>query len=151
MITLQFHLQPQSEYLAFKGQNITFTVDVLLTRILYSVTPGPAVIRELFARSIYWVHIFPCSEMMWSLYEIIHICTVCEYSRLILITIASCHICAPTCSFGDAVALLRESYRPACLEKFSCFLQLSDRAYVPGARCIDLFLLWSFKSHRIQI
>ena len=22
-----------------------------------------------------WVHIFPCSEMMWSLYEIIHICT----------------------------------------------------------------------------
>ena len=27
------------------------------------------------ARSIYWVHVFPCSEMMWSLYEIIHICT----------------------------------------------------------------------------
>ena len=29
------------------------------------------------ARSVYWVHtcIFPCSEMMWSLYEIIHICT----------------------------------------------------------------------------
>ena len=26
------------------------------------------------ARSIYWVHIFPCSEMIWSLYEIIHIC-----------------------------------------------------------------------------
>ena len=25
--------------------------------------------------SIYWVQIFPCSEMMWSLYEIIHICT----------------------------------------------------------------------------
>ena len=67
--------------LAFKGQNITFTVNVLLTRILYSVTPGPAMIRA-----------------------------VCEYSRLILITVASCHICAPTCSFGDAVALLRESY-----------------------------------------
>ena len=64
--------------LAFKGQNITFTVNVLLTRILYSVTPGPAMIRA-----------------------------VCEYSRLILITVASCHIC----SFGDAVALLRESYR----------------------------------------
>ena len=24
---------------------------------------------------IYWVHIFPCSEMMWNIYEIIHICT----------------------------------------------------------------------------
>ena len=41
---------------AFKGQNITFTVNVLLTRIPYSVTPGPAIIRA-----------------------------VCEYSRLILI------------------------------------------------------------------
>ena len=51
---------------AFKGQNITFTVNVLLTRILYSVKPGPAMIRA-----------------------------VCEYSRLILITVASCHICAP--------------------------------------------------------
>ena len=37
---------------------ITFTVNVLLTRILYSVTPGPAMIRA-----------------------------VCEYSRLILITV----------------------------------------------------------------
>ena len=67
---------------AFKGQNITFTVNVLLTRILFIVTPGPAMIRA-----------------------------VCEYSRLILITVASCHICAPTCSFGDDVAILRESYR----------------------------------------
>ena len=31
--------------------------------------------HTLGARSIYWVHIFPCSEMMRSLYEIIHICT----------------------------------------------------------------------------
>ena len=31
--------------------------------------------HTLGARSIYWLHIFPCSEMMWSLYEIIHICT----------------------------------------------------------------------------
>ena len=31
--------------------------------------------HTLGARSIYWVHIFPCSEMMSSLYEIIHICT----------------------------------------------------------------------------
>ena len=31
--------------------------------------------HTLEARSIYWVHIFPCSEVMWSLYEIIHICT----------------------------------------------------------------------------
>ena len=30
----------------------------------------------------------------------------------------------------------------ACLEKFVCFLQLSDRAYVSGARCISFFLLW---------
>ena len=43
---------------AFKGQNITFTVNVLLTRILYSVTPGPAMIRAVY-----------------------------EYSRLILITV----------------------------------------------------------------
>ena len=44
---------------AFKEQNITLTVSVLLTRILYSVTPGPAMIRA----------------------------AVCEYSRLILITV----------------------------------------------------------------
>ena len=31
--------------------------------------------HTLGAGSIYWVHIFPCSKMMWSLYEIIHICT----------------------------------------------------------------------------
>ena len=31
--------------------------------------------HTLGARSIYWVHIFPCSEIMWSIYEIIHICT----------------------------------------------------------------------------
>ena len=31
--------------------------------------------HTLGARSIYWVHIFPCSEVMWSIYEIIHICT----------------------------------------------------------------------------
>ena len=29
----------------------------------------------------------------------------------------------------------------ACLAKFSCFLQLSDRAYVSGARCIGVFLV----------
>ena len=31
--------------------------------------------HTLGARSIYWVHIFPCSEVMWSIYETIHICT----------------------------------------------------------------------------
>ena len=31
--------------------------------------------HTLGARSIYWVHFFPCSEVMWSIYEIIHICT----------------------------------------------------------------------------
>ena len=39
----------------------------------------------------------------------------------------------------------------ACLEKFLCFLQLSDRAYVSGARCMGLFLLCSFWYHRIQM
>ena len=34
--------------------------------------------HTLGARSIYWVHIFPCSEMMRSLYEIIHICTAVQ-------------------------------------------------------------------------
>ena len=43
---------------AFKEQNITLTVSVLLSRIMYSVTPGPTMIRA-----------------------------VCEYSRLILITV----------------------------------------------------------------
>ena len=33
----------------------------------------------LGARSVYWVHIFPCSEVMWSIYEIIHICTAVVY------------------------------------------------------------------------
>ena len=32
--------------------------------------------HTLGARSNYWVHIFPWSEMMWSIYEMIHICTV---------------------------------------------------------------------------
>ena len=43
---------------AYNGQNTTFTVNVLLARILCSVTPGPAIIRA-----------------------------VCKYSRLILITV----------------------------------------------------------------
>ena len=35
--------------------------------------------HTLGVRSIYWVHIFPCSEVMWSIYEIIHICTAVVY------------------------------------------------------------------------
>ena len=31
--------------------------------------------HTLGARSIYWVHFFPCSEIMWNIYGIIHICT----------------------------------------------------------------------------
>ena len=65
---------------AFKEQNITLPVSVLLTRILY--TPGPAMIRA-----------------------------VCEYSRLILITVVI--FVLQRFPFGDAVALLRESYRLA--------------------------------------
>ena len=37
--------------------------------------------HTLGARSIYWVHIFPCSEMMWSICEIIHIWTA-ELNKL---------------------------------------------------------------------
>ena len=32
--------------------------------------------HTLGARSIYWVHFFPCSEIMWNIYEIIHIWTI---------------------------------------------------------------------------
>ena len=45
------------------------------TRDLRDALPTELWSHILGARSIYWVHIFPCSEMMWSLYEIIHICT----------------------------------------------------------------------------
>ena len=31
--------------------------------------------HTLGARSIYWVHFFPCSEIIWNIYEINHICT----------------------------------------------------------------------------
>ena len=39
----------------------------------------------------------------------------------------------------------------ACLEKFLCFLTLSDRAFVSSPRCIGLFLLWSLWYHKIQM
>ena len=48
------------------------------------------------------------------------------------------HICLRMFFFGDAVALLRESY--VCLEILLCFLHLCDRAYVLRAQCIGLFL-----------
>ena len=48
------------------------------------------------------------------------------------------HICPRMFFFGDAVALLRESY--VCLEIFLCFLHLCDRTYVSRARCIGLFI-----------
>ena len=35
--------------------------------------------HTLGAWSIYWVHIFPCIEVMRSMYEIIHICTAVVY------------------------------------------------------------------------
>ena len=47
--------------------------------------------HTLGARSIYWVHIFPCSEMMWSLYEIIHI-LYCGWSLFTFIYICSTNI-----------------------------------------------------------
>ena len=31
--------------------------------------------HTLGARSIYWVHMFSCSEVIWCIYEIIHFCT----------------------------------------------------------------------------
>ena len=40
----------------------------------------------LGARSIYWVHIFPCGEMTWSLYEIIHSCAAgCRWKWRVII------------------------------------------------------------------
>ena len=38
-----------------------------------------------------------------------------------------------------------------CLETFSCFLQLINRAFVSIARCLGFFLFWSFWYHRIQM
>ena len=39
--------------------------------------------HTLGARPIYWVHFFPCSEIMWNIYEIIHVCTaVCTFQLL---------------------------------------------------------------------
>ena len=52
--------------------------------------------------------------------------------------------------FIKAMALLWKSLY-ACLEKFLCFLPLSNRAYVSAARCIGLFLLWSLWYHKIQM
>ena len=49
-----------------------FRCDALPTK-LWSHTLG--------ARSIYWVHIFPCSEMMWSICEIIHWTVVVDESE----------------------------------------------------------------------
>ena len=46
----------------------------------------------------------------------------------------------PTFFFGDALALLRESYTFVWRKSY-VFLALSDRAYVSGARCIGFFLL----------
>ena len=44
----------------------------------YDALPTELWSHTLGARSIYWVHIiFPCSEVMWSIYEIINICTNC--------------------------------------------------------------------------
>ena len=39
------------------------------------------------------------------------------------------HICLPTCFFGDVVRLVPKKLY-VCLEKFFCFLQLSDRATI---------------------
>ena len=50
------------------------------------------------------------------------------------------HICPPTFIFGDAVALLQESYM-LVQRNSHVFLALSDRAFVSGAQCIGFFLL----------
>ena len=52
----------------------------VVTAFLSDALPTELWSHTLGARSIYWVHIFPCSEMMWSLYEIIHFCTSCTSS-----------------------------------------------------------------------
>ena len=38
-----------------------------------------------------------------------------------------------------------------CVETFLCFLQLSDRSYVPRARCLGLSVVCSFWHHMIQM
>ena len=54
----------------------------MLYQLSYEATLG--------VRSIYWAHIFPCSEMMWSLYEIIHICTaVVDESGVIIAVVTA--------------------------------------------------------------
>ena len=45
------------------------------------------------------------------------------------------HICPPTFFFGDAVALLRESFTLVLKNPYA-FLALSDQAYVCLARCV---------------
>ena len=85
---------------AFEGQNMTFTVNVLLTCILYCDAG-------------------PCYD--WN-------CLQVQY-------INSFFFLRRRRSFTS-----RKLY--ACLEKFLCFLQLSDRIYVSGARCTSFFLLW---------
>ena len=39
-------------------------------RYRYDALPTELWSHTLGARSIYWVHIFPCSEIMWNIYEI---------------------------------------------------------------------------------
>ena len=50
-------------------------------------------------------------------------------------------ICPPTFFFGDATALLRDSYALVQRHSYLSFLQLSDRAYVSAAQCLSFFLL----------
>ena len=44
-------------------------------------------------------------------------------------------MCPPTFFFGDAVALLRESYTLVWKNPY-VFLALPDQAYVSGAQCV---------------
>ena len=65
--------------------------------------------------------------------------SVCKHSRLILITdiifvVLNSSMETPSVEFTSTKLFV-------CLEIFSCFLQLSDRAYASRARCIGLFIL----------
>ena len=99
---------------ASEGQNMTYTVSVLLTG-LHS---------KLWRRARLWLELFAS--------------TVDRFLSRVSY-------------FSSETRSLTSKKLYAFLEKFSCFLQLSDRVYVSGARCIGLFLLCSFWYHKIYI
>ena len=108
---------------------------------------GLQVSRYLFAfqrqNMTFIVNVLPTFKIVTQGSSVIR--TAYKYSGQILITgiifiLVSFSSEMPQLYFAKAIAF-----------KFFCLLQLSDRAYVSGARCIVLFLHRSFWYHRIQM